>query len=504
MEMYYTGDLSIGPGNAAVAIAVVTMLLTLAVFIVCCAAAHRILLRKGYDDSVLWIGYFFGPLLLLYSLFIREKRRILAMRLFKISRLTVMTLIVILLATTSCGVQDTTSAASTNLPSDAEIESIPENLDEKLIKADHSSELTDDNVIFEAEWSKYALTNSLFMGILKNNREKDIGYSHAKLEKLVNGEWYSIPYLPNAVETLELPTVGPGQQSVCGVAMTVYDYTLTKGTYRLVVNYNDLTEYENAHTGEMPYVTFAEFYVVDSEDADEPVFKDINEQALDRETAIQDGCVVLEKNAVYNAPVLDSFLNKSLLGMPCAMRVVYPEDHIVRHITYTGQGFLLIRKDAKNTTRELYSYLSVQGEDFVLSNYAVPDNAARLGFDISGTETILPLPDGSIANLQKDMDKRNSTIMKVYLDDEFLHSVAVLFPFNITDRENVSRFNIGYQNGGTSEILGDIYPDGLRPVSVRRLSDTTAEFSFIDADGNVTAMTLDVTDGRRGLVPSDK
>ena len=124
------------------------------------------------------------------------------MRLFKISRLTVMTLIVILLATTSCGVQDTTSAASTNLPSDAEIESIPENLDEKLIKADHSSELTDDNVIFEAEWSKYALTNSLFMGILKNNREKDIGYSHAKLEKLVNGEWYSIPYLPNAAETL--------------------------------------------------------------------------------------------------------------------------------------------------------------------------------------------------------------------------------------------------------------------------------------------------------------
>lgn len=148
----------------------------------------------------------------------------------------------------------------------------------------------------------------------------------------------------------------------------------------------------------------------------------------------------------------------------------------------------------------LHSISAKCSRDLVLSNYAVPDNAARLGFDISGTETILPLPDGSIANLQKDMDKRNSTIMKVYLDDEFLHSVAVLFPFNNTDRENVSRFNIGYQNGGTSEILGDIYPAELKLVSVRRLSDTTAEFSFVDADDNITAMTLDVTDVRRGLI----
>ena len=75
MTAYYGGlaELLAGDGGVALIFMAGSLLVTLAVFIGCGILARRNLEKKGYYKPKLWLGYFAGPLLLLFSVFIKPR-----------------------------------------------------------------------------------------------------------------------------------------------------------------------------------------------------------------------------------------------------------------------------------------------------------------------------------------------------------------------------------------------------------------------------------------------
>ena len=383
-------------------------------------------------------------------------------------------------------------------------------------RADHSDMLTDDRISFTAEYARYTPEDTTFIGILENHGDRTIGYSHCKLERMEDGEWTVVPWNTAYVETLELPTLPGGAEAACGTDLRLYDHTLVPGRYRLVVQYRDLAEYTGDH-GRFDHIAFAEFEVMEAPDSAGTVFSDLRDQSLYSAEAAAQGCVVAEAEEVINEEVLNDFLRKALLGMSCEMRIVYPEEQMVRHITARGKsdmGDAYILEtvfhgaDDKTCDKTVFSYLSTYDGQLVLSNYAYPENAERLGFDVSSNVPVLTLSEDNLEKLRKASESRyvgNGNIMKLYLDDECTRYAGIFFMMSgNVDYEAAERFNIGADStdaGGT--LLGDCYPEGLQPVSMYRISDAAAAFHFTDEEGNPVIMTLDIHDKPMKLVPAD-
>ena len=382
-------------------------------------------------------------------------------------------------------------------------------------KADHDSMKTDDLIQYTAEFAQYTLEDTSFLGILANNRDKPIGYAHAKLEKMEEGEWYVLPYLSDVMETAELPVLSAHKEAACGTDIRLYDYTLTPGKYRIAVYYSDLEEYEKSK-GKFDHIAFAEFEVIDGQNPEKMVFSDLKEQSLDSAQAVSDSCAVLEAGKVSNETAVDAFMRKALLGMPCELRIVYPEGNIVRHITakgktYSGEAFVLETvihgKNELVYDKNIYSYLAAVDGQLVLTNCADPENASEIGLDLTQNVSVLPLGKENQQKLQEAAEQRYSgsmVIMKLMLDDACRRDVAICSMTAGRRNNSAGSFTIGVEStdiGG--EILGDAYPEGLRPVSLSRVSDSVAAIHLVDEEGKAVTMTLDIYAKPRQLEPAE-
>ena len=384
-------------------------------------------------------------------------------------------------------------------------------------KADHDAMKTDDRICFTMEYAQYSTKDTSFLGILENHRDQMIGYSHAKLERMEDGEWYTIPYLPFIVETSELPVLAAGEDAICGVNVLNYAHTVSPGRYRIVVYFKDLKEYTSGG-GKFDHIAYAEFEVVEGPNPEKTVYTDLKKQSLDSTQAMADGCVVVEDGKVSNEAAVDMFVRKALLGIPCEMRIVYPKEQMVRHITargrsYYGDVFILEtvfhEMDDVIYDKKVYSYIAAYDGQLVLTDFAYPENASRLGFDLSQDVPVLPLEEENLQKLQNAAENRytgNGNIMKLYLDDACSRYTGIYFMMGMDmDYDSAERFTIGTESidaGG--EIMGDCYPEGLRPVSMSRVSDSIAAIHFVDEEGNPVTMTLDIYGKPRTLEPVDE
>ena len=64
-----------GYGNIAMILMVISVIVTLVVFIGCAAAARRILEKKGYDKDHFSLACLFSPLLLVYAVIARPRKK---------------------------------------------------------------------------------------------------------------------------------------------------------------------------------------------------------------------------------------------------------------------------------------------------------------------------------------------------------------------------------------------------------------------------------------------
>ncbi len=382
-------------------------------------------------------------------------------------------------------------------------------------KADHDSMNMDDLIRYTAEYAQYTLEDTSFLGILENKRDKPIGYSHAKLEKKEEGEWYIVPYLSYVAETAELPVLSAHGAAACGTDIRLYDYTLTPGKYRMAVYYSDLEEYVN-RKGKFDHIAYAEFEVIDGQNPEKTVFSELKEQSLDGVQAVSDGCAVVEAGNVSNEAAVDAFINKALLGMSCELRIVYPEGNMARHITVKGEGYsgaaflletVIHGKDEVVYDKNIFSYLAAIDGQLVLTNCADPENAAGLGFDQSQNVSVLPLGEENQQKLQEAAKQRysvNSAIMKLILDEACSRDVEIYSRIGGKDDSSAVSYTIGVESADTGgEVLSDCYPEELRPVSLSRISDSAAAIHFVDEEGKAVTMALDVYAKPRRLEPTD-
>ena len=386
-------------------------------------------------------------------------------------------------------------------------------------KADHDSMKSDDRISFTAEYSRYTPEDVSFMGILENHGDRTIGYSHAKLERMEDGEWYTIPVLPFILETDELPVLDGGKEAACEANALNYAYTMTPGKYRIVVFYSDLEEFPvSRDNGGFDHAAFAEFEVCEEPDPERPVFAELKEQSMDSAQALMDGCVVVEGGVVRNEDAADVFVRKALLGMPCELRIVYPEEGMTRHIAvcnkyWLGPAFVLetVVHDADDMFYEkrICSYIAGYDGKLVLTNFADPESASNLGFDLSQDIPVLPLGEETLQKLKEAAGNRyfeNVTITKLFLDEEGRRYVNVMcMPGSGNDDEGGDQFMIGVEStnrGGMS--LEDGYPEGLRPVFLSPVSDQIAAVHFVDEEGEPVTMFLDTSGEPLRLEPAEE
>ncbi len=65
---------NLGRGHNGLVLAAGVLFLTLVIFIGCGLASRRLLLKKGYNEDMFWMGYLVSPLLLLASCLIRPRK----------------------------------------------------------------------------------------------------------------------------------------------------------------------------------------------------------------------------------------------------------------------------------------------------------------------------------------------------------------------------------------------------------------------------------------------
>ncbi len=64
----------LGRGHNGLVLAAGVLFLTLVIFIGCGLASRRLLLKKGYNEDIFWIGYLVSPLLLVVLCLIRSRK----------------------------------------------------------------------------------------------------------------------------------------------------------------------------------------------------------------------------------------------------------------------------------------------------------------------------------------------------------------------------------------------------------------------------------------------
>ena len=243
----------------------------------------------------------------------------------------------------------------------------------------------------DTEWDVYDPSAEEIWCILSYEGEGDpleFGAEY-RLEVQTDSGWEQVPFVEGTGWDSVLYTLHVGESWAFPCVLSLFDYSFTDGTYRVVKEIGDQT-------------LTAEFTLTEGAaiSAETPYgfgpMEDLPED-WDTAEAAASGAVVFTEAGMENADAAETFLQKVSLGIPSQLRTLqnyYESWPMLIDVIYENDSFRWRMRTGGELTEKRFSYIVTDGTDVYLSNGADWDSTERYDSDKA-----FLLPSGSGGDL---------------------------------------------------------------------------------------------------------
>lgn len=342
----------------------------------------------------------------------------------------------------------------------------------------------------DTEWDVYDPSAEEIWCILSYEGEGDpleFGAEY-RLEVQTDSGWEQVPFVEGTGWDSVLYTLHVGESWAFPCVLSLFDYSFTDGTYRVV-----------KEIGDQPLT--AEFTLTEGAaiSAETPYgfgpMEDLPED-WDTAEAAASGAVVFTEAGMENADAAETFLQKVSLGIPSQLRTLqnyYESWPMLIDVIYENDSFRWRMRTGGELTEKRFSYIVTDGTDVYLSNGADWDSTERYDSDKA-----FLLPSGSggdlvpaAQELMADQTAGSTIRYRIWSADG-------VWDASLT--ETPTEFGVGWQrpgegSGGSLYDLGDWYDEELSIAGIIWEDDGTLSLTCETAAGGAIVPTFDPETG---------
>ena len=342
----------------------------------------------------------------------------------------------------------------------------------------------------DTEWDVYAPSAEEIWCILSYEGEGDpleFGAEY-RLEVQTDSGWEQVPFVEGTGWDSVLYTLHVGESWAFPCVLSLFDYSFTDGTYRVVKEIGDQT-------------LTAEFTLTEGAaiSAETPYgfgpMEDLPED-WDTAEAAASGAVVFTEAGMENADAAETFLQKVSLGIPSQLRTLqnyYESWPMLIDVIYENDSFRWRMRTGGELTEKRFSYIVTDGTDVYLSNGADWDSTERYDSDKA-----FLLPSGSGGDLvprgQEMMADQTAGSTVRYR----IWSADGVWDASLT--ETPTEFGVGWQRPGEGSSgslydLGDWYDEAPAITDIAWQADGTLRLTCRLEAGGVRTFDFDPETG---------
>lgn len=342
----------------------------------------------------------------------------------------------------------------------------------------------------DTEWDVYDPSAEEIWCILSYEGEGDpleFGAEY-RLEVQTDSGWEQVPFVEGTGWDSVLYTLHVGESWAFPCVLSLFDYSFTDGTYRVVKEIGDQT-------------LTAEFTLTDGAaiSAETPYgfgpMEDLPED-WDTAEASASGAVVFTEAGMENADAAETFLQKVSLGIPSQLRTLqnyYESWPMLIDVIYENDSFRWRMRTGGEITEKRFSYIVTDGTDVYLSNGADWDSTERYDSDKA-----FLLPSGSggdlvpaAQELMADQTAGSTVRYRIWSADG-------VWDASLT--ETPTEFGVGWQRPGEGSSgslydLGDWYDEAPAITDIAWQADGTLCLTCETAEGGVQTFDFDPETG---------
>ena len=342
----------------------------------------------------------------------------------------------------------------------------------------------------DTEWDVYDPSAEEIWCILSYEGEGDpleFGAEY-RLEVQTDSGWEQVPFVEGTGWDSVLYTLHVGESWAFPCVLSLFDYSFTDGTYRVVKEIGDQT-------------LTAEFTLTEGAaiSAETPYgfgpMEDLPED-WDTAEAAAIGAVVFTEAGVENSDAAETFLQKVSLGIPSQLRTLqnyYESWPMLIDVIYENDSFRWRMRTGGELTEKRFSYIVTDGTDVYLSNGADWDSTERYDSDKA---FLLPSGSGSALvpaaqELMADQTAGSTVRYRIWSADG-------VWDASLT--ETPTEFGVGWQRPGEGSSgslydLGDWYDEAPAITDIAWQADGTLCLTCETAEGGVQTFDFDPETG---------
>ncbi len=342
----------------------------------------------------------------------------------------------------------------------------------------------------DTEWDVYDPSAEEIWCILSYEGEGDpleFGAEY-RLEVQTDSGWEQVPFVEGTGWDSVLYTLHVGESWAFPCVLSLFDYSFTDGTYRVVKEIGDQT-------------LTAEFTLTEGAaiSAETPYgfgpMEDLPED-WDTAEAAASGAVVFTEAGMENADAAETFLQKVSLGIPSQLRTLqnyYESWPMLIDVIYENDSFRWRMRTGGELTEKRFSYIVTDGTDVYLSNGADWDSTERYDSDKA-----FLLPSGSggdlvpaAQELMADQTAGSTVRYRIWSADG-------VWDASLT--ETPTEFGVGWQRPGEGSSgslydLGDWYDEAPAITGLAWQADGTLRLTCETEGGSARIFDFDPESG---------
>ena len=342
----------------------------------------------------------------------------------------------------------------------------------------------------DTEWDVYDPSAEEIWCILSYEGEGDpleFGAEY-RLEVQTDSGWEQVPFVEGTGWDSVLYTLHVGESWAFPCVLSLFDYSFTDGTYRVVKEIGDQT-------------LTAEFTLTEGAaiSAETPYgfgpMEDLPED-WDTAEAAASGAVVFTEAGMENADAAETFLQKVSLGIPSQLRTLqnyYESWPMLIDVIYENDSFRWRMRTGGELTEKRFSYIVTDGTDVYLSNGADWDSTERYDSDKA---FLLPSGSGSALvprgqEMMADQTAGSTVRYRIWSADG-------VWDASLT--ETPTEFGVGWQrpgegSGGSLYDLGDWYDEAPAITGLAWQADGTLRLTCETEGGSARIFDFDPESG---------
>lgn len=342
----------------------------------------------------------------------------------------------------------------------------------------------------DTEWDVYDPSAEEIWCILSYEGEGDpleFGAEY-RLEVQTDSGWEQVPFVEGTGWDSVLYTLHVGESWAFPCVLSLFDYSFTDGTYRVVKEIGDQT-------------LTAEFTLTEGAaiSAETPYgfgpMEDLPED-WDTAEAAAIGAVVFTEAGVENSDAAETFLQKVSLGIPSQLRTLqnyYESWPMLIDVIYENDSFRWRMRTGGELTEKRFSYIVTDGTDVYLSNGADWDSTERYDSDKA-----FLLPSGSGGDLVPRAQELMADQTAGNITRYRLWSADGVWDASLT--ETPTEFGVGWQRPGEGSSgslydLGDWYDEAPAITGLAWQADGTLRLTCETEGGSARIFDFDPETG---------